>query len=134
VWASMKTVRPHWIEKNMVTHLFVADVEPEPELSGVPTLLQLARRDEDRRIVAFLTGTGILGRAWLAPPGVPQPRIDALREAFWRALHDRDFVAAAKERGMALSQVSWQKLQAAATAIADADDDTVARARELLKP
>lgn len=133
VWASMKNIRPHWIAKDIVTHLFVADVEPEPELPGVPTLLQLMKSDEDRKIVEFLTGNGILGRAWLAPPGVPQERIDALRAAFWRALHDPEFVAAAKARSMELSQVSWQKLQAAAATIADADDETVARARDLLR-
>lgn len=132
VWASMKNTRPHWVEKDLVVHLAVADVKPEAELPGVPTLIDLAKNERDRKVLELVSGNAMLGRAWLAPPDVPADRVAALREAFWKALHDPEMLASAKQRKMPIHQITWQELQARATAIAETDDAVVERARELL--
>lgn len=132
VWASMKNIRPHWIENDLIVHLAVADVKPEPELPGVPVLMDLATNDKDRKVLELVSGNAMLGRAWLAPPDVPADRVAALREAFWKALHDPDMLENAKKRKMPIHQISWQELQDRATGIADTHDDVIDRARELL--
>lgn len=132
VYASIVAIRPHWVEKGLITHLGVADLEPNPNAPGVPLLIDMAKNEDDKAVMRLIFGSGVLGRAWLAPPGVPADRLAALRGAFRTALGDPEAAAAAKARKMSWNPQPWQKLQAAATRIADTDDKVVADARRAL--
>jgi len=132
VWATMKSVHPDWIEKGRVAHLAVADLKPESDLPGAPLLVDLARNERDRKVLELISGNAMLGRCWLAPPGVPADRVAALRDAFWKALHDPEMLATAVKRNMPIRPIPWQELQARATQIADTDAAVVEYARALM--
>jgi hypothetical protein len=133
VWASLKQGKPHLIDENRLVHIAVADVHPIADMPGVPLVTQFVKNAEDKKVLEFILGTsGILGRAWLAPPEVPADRLAALREAFWKALHDPELVALAKARRFDWDPVKWEDLQAAAASVADADDAVVERARKIM--
>ena len=53
----------------------------------------------------------MLGRAWLAPPGVPADRVAALRDAFWKAFTDPQAQAEMKKRNMPFEPVRWERQQ-----------------------
>ena len=132
VYASIIAIRPHWVEKGLVTHLAIADLEPNPSVPGVPLLIDMAKNEDDKAVMRLIFGSGVLGRAWLAPPGVPADRVAALRAAFEKTLNDPEAAAAAKKRRMSWNPQPWQKLQAAATRIADTSDKVIANARKAL--
>jgi tripartite-type tricarboxylate transporter receptor subunit TctC len=132
VWASMKSIHPDWVAQDRVAHLIVADLKREKELPGVPLLVELAPNEKDRKVLELISGNAMLGRCWLAPPGVPADRVAALRDSFWKALHDPEMLARAKSRKMPITPIAWQELQERAAQIADTDDSVFARARELL--
>ena len=126
VYASIVAIRPHWIEKDLVVHLAVADLEPNPNQPKVPLLIDMAKNDAERKVMQLVFGSGVIGRAWLAPPRVPKDRLAALRQAFKKTLAAPELAAQAKKRRMSCNPQPWQKLQAAATRIADTDDRTIA--------
>jgi len=132
VWASMKSMHPDWVKQNKVSHLIIADLKPEKELPHVPLLASLAPNEKDRKVLELVSGNAMLGRCWLAPPGVPTDRVAALRAAFWKAVHDPSMLAQAKKRNMPITPITWQELQERAAQIADTDDAVVERARMLL--
>ncbi len=132
VYASIVAIRPQWIENNLITHLGVADLEPNPNMPDVPLLIDMATNKDDKAVMQLIFGSGVIGRAWLAPPGVPADRVKALRAAFAKTLNDPEAAAAAKKRRMHWDPQPWQKLQAAATRIADTDDKVIANARKAL--
>ena len=132
VYASIVAIRPQWIENNLVTHLGVADLEPNPNQPDVPLLIDMATNEDDKAVMRLIFGSGVIGRAWLAPPGVPDDRVKALRAAFAKTLNDPEVAAAAKKRRMHWDPQPWQKLQAAATRIADTDDKVIVNARKAL--
>lgn len=132
VWASMKSMHPDWVKKDRVSHLVVADLKREKELAHVPLLAELAPNAKDRKVLELISGNAMLGRCWLAPPNVPGDRVAALRDAFWKALHDPEMLAQAKKRNMPITPIAWQELQERAAQIADTDDAVIARARQLL--
>jgi tripartite-type tricarboxylate transporter receptor subunit TctC len=132
VWASMKSMHPDWVAKDLVSHLVVADLKREKELPDVPLLVELAPNEKDRKVLELISGNAMLGRCWLAPPGVPAERIAALRDAFWKALHDPQLLASARKRNMPITPIAWQELQDRAAQIADTDDAVIERARDLL--
>ena len=51
--------------------------------------------------------------AWpfLAPPGVPADRVDALRKAFMATMQDKDFLAEAAQQGVEVRPVEGAYLQ-----------------------
>ena len=79
-----------------------------------------------------MAGNMVLGRGWLAPPGVPADRLAALRAAFKSAIEDPEVIAGAAKRKMTWESASWQEMQAAAVRITDTDQATIDRMRVAL--
>ena len=131
-WGSIKATRPNWLTENLVAHIAVIGPEREPDLPSVPLITELAANDKDRAVLALISDNAMLGRSWLAPPGVPAERIAALREAFHKALHDPELMKEAKARELDVRPVSWQKLTDVVTRTMDTDDATVERLKRIL--
>lgn len=68
---------------------------------GVPLLSDLAKNEEDRRLLGLVNR--VLARAVAAPPGVPKARIVALRAAFDKTLADPAYLAEMKKRRLAIN-------------------------------
>ncbi len=132
VYASMIAIRPHWLEQKLVVHLGIADLEPNPNTPGVPLLLDMTKDKDAKDVMTLIFGSGVLGRAWLAPPGAPKVRVNALRTAFWKSFNDPEAQANMKKRRMHYSPVRWEKQQAAAKRIANTPDRIIALARKAL--
>jgi tripartite-type tricarboxylate transporter receptor subunit TctC len=132
VYASMIAIRPHWLEQKLVTHLGIADLEPNPNVPDVPLLLDMTKDKDAKDVMTLIFGSGVLGRAWLAPPRVPKDRVGALRTAFWKSFNDPDAQANMKKRRMHYGPVRWEKQQAAVTRIANTPDRIIKLARKAL--
>lgn len=109
-WGSIKATRPQWLSQDLVVHLAVIGPDREPDLPNVPLLTEFATNASDRTVLDLISDNAVLGRAWLAPPGVPADRIAALREAFGKALNDPELQAEARAKNLDLRPVGWQKL------------------------
>ncbi len=132
-WSSVALLRGHWLKEDKITVLAANSIDPLPDRRDVPMLVDLAKDPMDKKILMLLGGNSIIGRAWLAPPGVPKDRLDALRTAFQKAFNDPDAIAATKSRKMEWNPVGWKKQQAHATRISNADEALFVRMRKMLK-
>ena len=65
-------------------------MQKHPELPNVPLIMDLVSRPEDRVALEYLYATQDTGRPFLAPPGIPADRADALRKAFDDTMKDPD--------------------------------------------
>ena len=68
---SIKNRRPDWIPRRRSRSCSRAAREPNPELKGVPFVLDLARTDEQRKTIEFLYAGQGIGRPFVAPPDLP---------------------------------------------------------------
>jgi len=102
-------MRPHWFKSvPYKTTLLVQsgaqsvkNLYPGQPLDvKVPLLKDLAKNEDDRRLLALVTR--VLARAVAAPPGVPKARIAAIRVAFDKTLKDPAYLAEMKRRKMAI--------------------------------
>lgn len=132
VWASIPSLKPHWVEKNLVNVLAANSLDKLPGKPDVPLLKDLVSNPNDKKILGLIGGNGILGRCWLAPPGVPAARVSALRKAFWMALNDPAARADTLKRRMTWDPVPWQDLQAQVGRIGAADKAVIDRMRVAL--
>ena len=109
---SVMARRPDWISSGTVSVLFQGGAKPNPELKGVPFVVDLASKPEDKQAIEFLyIGQGI-GRPFIAPPNMPPDRLKILRSAFDATMKDPDFIAEAKLRKFSLDPEDGEQLEA----------------------
>ena len=101
---------PDWIRDKKVRILFQIGSKPDPALKGIPLMTDLARNDEDRRILKLVSSPIDVGRPYLTPPEVPADRVEILREAFQKTLRDKDFLAEMAQMGHDIDPVSADEL------------------------
>jgi tripartite-type tricarboxylate transporter receptor subunit TctC len=80
----------------------------DPELAGVPITRDYirARAGEDGvEIYNAWVNQYEFQRPWVAPPGVPQDRVEILRKAFKATLQDPEFLAEAKQSKLEMEYV-----------------------------
>jgi tripartite-type tricarboxylate transporter receptor subunit TctC len=109
---SIKSRRPDWIPTRKVNLLFQGGVEKNPELVGVPMVIDLARSAEDRQLLEFLYAGQGIGRPFVAPPELPAGRLKMLRDAFDVTVKDADFVADVKKSKLELDPEDGEHLAA----------------------
>ena len=83
-WSSILSSHPDWIRDKKINFLFHTGAKPMPELPDLPSIRDLARNDLDKKALEFLLAREILGRPFMAPPGLPPDRGKALRDRLQR--------------------------------------------------
>jgi len=83
--------RPDWLTSARISHLLYVGPPNPVGLPGVPYFGDLVTDPADRELVDFVEIGSRLGWPLFAPPGVPDDRVAALREAFTRLVADADF-------------------------------------------
>ncbi len=99
----------------------------------MPASVELARNDEERKILNFFVADSAIGRAVAAPPGVAPERIKALRAAFDAMIEDPEFVADTTKRNVEVDALSGEKLQALVVNMMDLPADTLTKAKAAAK-
>jgi len=107
-------VDKRWVLEQKLHPIYQATLEPtlDPDLSGVPTVLQLARNDDERALFRFFWLYTVIGRSIVAPPGLPAARLAVLRAAFDATVADPNFIADAKKADLDLAVMDGEKLAA----------------------
>lgn len=137
-WASVKATLAHWLKDKKLKFLVEWGLESDPEVAEymgrpVPLITSLAKTEPDRRALELIVSGVALGRPFVAPPGVPPERVEALRRAFDKALKDPDLLAEAKKLSLDLKPLPGERLQKIAADTVSAPDDVVSRARRLIE-
>ena len=109
---SIKNRRPDWIPTRKIAILFQGGAEPNPELKGVPFVLDLARTDEQKKTIEFLYAGQGIGRPFVAPPDLPAERLKMLRDAFNATMKDADFIADTEKSKLELEPEDGEHLAA----------------------
>ena len=86
-----------------------------------------------KQVAEFMSAGSAIGRALIAPGGVPAARIAALRNAFDQLVKDPDFLRQVAEMGVELDPKSGLETQAISNAILAASPDVIKGAIEISK-
>ena len=131
-WASWKSGHPHWLAEKKIHILVQVALERAPDLPDVPLMHELAKNDEDREVLRFISSDMGISRAVVTTPGVPKDRLQALRRAFDAMMKDPDFLAEAAKTKMDISPSTGEQAQAVAEAMLSASPRVLERARILM--
>ena len=104
--SAINATRPDWIPQKKLRFLLQMSLERNPELPDVPAVVEKAKDQRQRDILKLVFSRQVMGRPFLAPPGIPEDRKQALRKAFDATMKDADFLADAKKIGLEVDPVS----------------------------
>jgi tripartite-type tricarboxylate transporter receptor subunit TctC len=102
----------------------------------VPSLHELMDQyktdDSARRLANVILAANEIGRPIIGTPGIPAERLKILREAFSKAVNDRELLEEAKKKRLELDPVSGEDLQTLASDIMAQPPEVVERMKKLL--
>jgi tripartite-type tricarboxylate transporter receptor subunit TctC len=89
--------------------LLQAAMKKDPSIDA-PLPTKYLKDESQRKALALFLARRDLGRPFLAPPGVPKERVQALRRAFDATMKDKAFLAQAKKRRFAIDPTTGEEL------------------------
>jgi tripartite-type tricarboxylate transporter receptor subunit TctC len=116
-WSSVKSTHQKWYDEKKFNILVQLALAKHADLPDVPLIVELAKTPEDRKILELIFARQVMGRPFLAPPGVPRDRADVLRKAFMDTMKDKEFLAAAEKAQLEITPVPGEELAKLVTRI-----------------
>ena len=110
-WSSVVATHPDWVSQHKINILAQLALSKHPDLPDVPLITDFAKTDEQRQILKLIFARQVMGRPYLAPPGLPQERAAALQQAFTDTVKDPEFLAQAKQQKLEINPVSGSEIE-----------------------
>ncbi len=131
-WASLRT-NAAWLEEKKVNIILQIGARRSPDLPDVPLMSELARNEDDRRLLEFVSAAPSVGRPFFLPPGVPNDRVRAMQAAFDATMTDKVFLTEAREANVDISPTSGEDLRKIILLILDTPRAVIDRAEAFMK-
>ncbi|HUQ73677.1 MAG TPA: hypothetical protein VM183_03050 [Burkholderiales bacterium] len=110
-WSSIRTNHPQWVKDGTINLLVQLSLEKHTDLPQVPLIMDFIKTEEQRAILRIVFARQVMGRPFLAPPGVPAERLGALRRAFDATMKDAEFLGEARKLKLEITPVSGDRVQ-----------------------
>jgi len=110
-WTAVKVAHPDWRPEKKINVVVQFSVKRHPEMADVPTVVELARNDEQRQILRAVVNAAEIGTAFFTTPGAPPDRVEALRRAFDATMKDPEFLAEAERTKLTVGPLAGEELQ-----------------------
>ena len=111
-WPGLKNRGLKDVQEGRIRLLYQMGLARHPELPEVPLVMDFARNERERQILALNFGVNEVGYAFAAPPDVPEGTLDMLRTAFKRTMVDPRFIDEAKKQQLDVNYTPPERLQA----------------------
>src|SRR5215217_7041127 len=110
-WTAVKVAHPDWRPDKKINVIVQFSLKKHPELQDVPTVVELARNDEERQVLSAVVNAAEIGTSFFTAPGVPKDRVEALRRAFDATMKDPEFLAEAERIKLTVGPLPGEELQ-----------------------
>jgi tripartite-type tricarboxylate transporter receptor subunit TctC len=133
-WESFKATWRQEVESGEVVIVLQATVKAHPELANIPVAFNMAKTEEDRKLIQVVTRVhGPSTRPYLLPPGVPKDRLEILRKAFADTLKDSELLAEAQKAKLDINPVGGAELEKYIKEIFNLEAGQAAKLKDILK-
>jgi tripartite-type tricarboxylate transporter receptor subunit TctC len=130
-WSSWKVTRRPWLNDKKI--FVIAQGGPRAHDLDAPSLEQLAKNDDERKLVDLILSGAQLGRPMTTNPDVPPERLQALRAAFLAVMKDPEFIAEGASLRIEVNPVSGEAMQNVVANVLTVPKAVAARAKPLLE-
>ncbi|MBI4492698.1 MAG: hypothetical protein HY690_07915 [Chloroflexi bacterium] len=134
-WESIKVTSEEQVRSGEYVALLQVTEKRHRDLPNAPTVIELARTDEQRQLLrAGQINPDRASRPFVAPPGVPPDRVEALRAAFSATMQDKEFLAEADKAKMIIEPVSADDMKKLVEQVLATPADLKPRLQKILAP
>ena len=109
-WSAIKSTSMSWVTDRKIRMLVQLGLSRNPELPNVPWVMDFAINERDHQILKLILARLFVAWPFVAPPGIPEDRKTALRQAFDDTLRDPGFLAEAKRSGLDVNPVGGSEI------------------------
>ena len=132
-YSSVKAAHPDWLAQKKIVILVQFALAKHPELADVPLVIDLAKTEDERKLLKFVFARQVMGRPYLAPPGVPPATVAVLRGAFMATMADKEFLADAERSKLEITPVPGERIQELVAELYKTPPELTKRLAEMLK-
>ena len=108
-WTGWTTIKNDWLKTGKLKHL-IQYGPPIAELPGVPSIGDLVKSEDGRKMVKFIEVCELIGMGFWVAPEVPKDRAAALRSSFMATMNDPAFRADAEKRRAPVAPIAGAEL------------------------
>jgi tripartite-type tricarboxylate transporter receptor subunit TctC len=131
-YTALKTAKPDWLRDKKINVLLLTALDKSPEFPGVPAVVDLVAKPEDRALLELMVAPGAMARPFVAPPGVPANRAMLIRRAFDATMQDPEFRAEAARIQADLAPTAGEDVQKLVERIYATPRPVIERVKKLL--
>jgi tripartite-type tricarboxylate transporter receptor subunit TctC len=133
--SALRSNHPDWLKPDGLVKPLVAfgRATRHPDFPDVPIARELARNDQDRRLIEIVEVPYQLSRPYAAPPGVPPDRAKALQDAFLATHKDPDYLADAERLRVDVSPIGGAEVLRLINNIAATPPDELKKVERLIE-
>lgn len=132
IYSSLRAAHPDWLTDGKVRTLIQIGYRKNPKLPDVPFVMDLAKTEEERQVFNLLFGWTVMGRPFIAPPGIPADRTTALRRAFDSTMKDAAFRQDAEKMRIDIDPLTGAEIDVFLAAIYKTPKPVVEKAKAIL--
>jgi tripartite-type tricarboxylate transporter receptor subunit TctC len=129
-WDSWKSLNPAWLAKKKINLL--VQTEPKAKDLDIPSVQELAKNEDDRKVIQLIISGDALGKPMATSPHVPADRVKALRDAFDATVKDPEFLKAAAAARIEVSPIAGMQLQDTVESVLATPKNLAARAKAII--
>jgi tripartite-type tricarboxylate transporter receptor subunit TctC len=135
-WGSLNSGRTaKWVKDQKVFVLIQLGLQQSPKIpSDIPNALDLARNKEDRQVMGLIFAPTAIGYPSFMGPGVPQERVEAIRQAYVKTMHDPGFIELLDRENLPLDPMSGEEIKKMVDGIFTLPPSVIQHARDLIPP
>ncbi len=133
IFGTLKINYPDLLEQKKLRMIVQYAETRSPDLPDVQTAYELARSEDEKRVINFLTSVDTIGRPIIAPLGIPAERVEALRKAFMETMKDPEFLAMTAKAKMDIDPIDGEEAAKIVTQIVTTPAKVVDLARVILE-
>ena len=132
-WSSVLSTHKRWVDDGSIIVLVQLSLHKHADLPNIPLVMDFAKTDEQRQIFKLIFARQVMGRPFLAPPGIPKDRAEALRTAFDNTMKDPEFLADAEKMQLEITPVSGEEIEKLVKELYQTPKALAARAAEFIR-
>lgn len=110
-WTSVKATYSADIANGDLVVLVQNAVAGHADIPEIPVIVDIAETEEQKKMLNLVLSPQIMGRPFMAPPGIPEDRLGALQKAFDDTMLDPDFLRDAETAKLEISPLSGDEMR-----------------------
>ena len=132
-WNSWRVTHSRQLAEGDLVAVIQTGLKRNHELPNVPLMQELVDDPVAKKVIEFASAGAMIGRALVAPPGIPDDRIAYLREIFDKMVADPAMIEMANKRALELDPAPGSVVQGYSDAIVKTPPDVVEKAAVAFK-